>query len=235
MSDWHALVVCEGPSDFALLEAIIGHVGTTLNNNYTARLLKPQYDATSGRHEKNGWTGVRAWCCKARDQKTRPGRDIIGQELFWSRAQCLLIQMDTDIAAEIQKSDAALPGDPTTDRRGYCWGAVNHWLGIHATKPEVRVVLPTTQIETWLLATHDASPRDPDLSARTFEDIIDVEAHLTALGYPEDREKPGRLYKELELYRKDPRYAARLVKHLTVASTRCPELGRLLSEVIGRN
>ena len=225
MSDWTALVVCEGSSDLALIEAVVAHAGRLRGKSFRVKELKRERDATSGGFETFGWKEVRRWCLRQRHLKQSSGRDEIGQYLALAPADCLLIHLDTDIAEEIHQRDG-FAVCPPADRNAHCRHAVGQWLGVHAHKPEIRLILPTHQIETWLLATYDSSPLTPAFGPAEYEAIHNVEAHLLGLGYDEDREKPGRLYKQHALYKDDDRYGPRLCRHLALAAERCPELFR---------
>jgi len=231
------LVVCEGSSDFAIIEGVMKHIASIHGTEVEATLLEPQYDATTGKHDKFGYTQIRAWCKKAAYLQQTKGRDWIGQQLTLSKSDFLLIHMDADIAQNLEINNSFFSGDYKS-RRSWCNDSLNSWLGL-AKGNDCYYVLPTWQIESWLLATYDEinSPSVFHSSVADYESIQDVETQLLLLGYQEDSRKPGRIYKERHLYSKDLNYLPRLQNNFSIATSRCDELNRfqsLLTQVVQR-
>ena len=219
--DKKILVVCEGPSDFALIEGIINHAGKQSGLNFQAELLKPQLDATSRRHEKFGYEGVKSWCKSNRYLKDSFGRDRIGSIMTIARADYLLVHVDTDIAESLKINGRLFEQHA---RREWCEINLNNWLG--AAKPHLHChfLLPSYQIETWILATHNLANTDPD-----YELLAEVEERLLELGYKKDNTKVNRIYKELQLYKTHPQYLPRVLAELTQAKNKCQELDDFLT------
>ncbi len=223
------LVVCEGSSDFAIIEGVMKHIASIHGKTIEATLLEPQYDATTSTHDKFGYTQILAWCKKAAYLKQTKGRDWIGQQLALSKSDFLLIHMDTDIAQNLELNNSFFSGD-FKNRRPWCNDSLNSWLG-SAKGSDCHYVLPTWQIESWLLATYDKvnSPSVFHSCVADYESLQDVETLLLRLGYQEDLHKPGRIYKEKSLYAEDPRYLLRLRDNFSIAMSRCDELNNYQS------
>ncbi|MBF0284913.1 MAG: hypothetical protein HQL51_10695 [Magnetococcales bacterium] len=212
-------VVCEGSSDFALIEGIIADAGKRAGREFRANLLQPQMDATRGGYEPGGWNNVERWC------RRNQGKRLLGMLAF---ASALFIHMDTDIAHEIMQDGETFAEGGGVSRRRWCECALNGWLGWSQTAPGVYYVLPTHQIETWLLATYPLSSLQTHFTPpedENFETIRNVESILLKFGFAEDRDKPGRLYKEFAAYQK--KHLPLLLSNASLARRRCGELDRL--------
>ncbi|MBL1352697.1 MAG: hypothetical protein COA61_005085 [Zetaproteobacteria bacterium] len=221
-----------------MIEGVMKHVASAHGKNIEAILLEPQYDATTGKHDKFGYTQIRAWCKKASYLQQTQGRDWIGQQLALSNADLLLIHMDTDIAQNLELNNSLFSGD-FKSRKSWCNESLNAWLGL-AKGGDCYYVLPTWQIESWILATYDEvnSPKVFPSAVADYESIQDVETRLLSLGYKEDLQKNGRIYKERSLYSKDPNYLQRLQNNFSIAAERCDELHDfqvLLTKVINKD
>lgn len=228
MADIVFFVVCEGSSDFPLIKGIVENIGVSRRKKFETRLIQPQIDATGGQYER-GWTAVQAWCLR-NAALANEGKRRLEQFLTFVGNGVFLIHLDSDIAHLLKIRGHIFSGG-TKQRRSWCERTLNHWLGVYAGQPEFYYLLPTWQIETWILATYDhvTHPEIYPSPVSDYEMIEDVEAKLLEIGYVEDRERPGRLYKESALYGSDSRYLKRLTRNLSVVSTRCEELDRFIS------
>lgn len=225
------LVVCEGPSDFPIIDGIIQSVAKSRNKKFKVQLLEPQVDATTAKADPFGWTEVRRWCQTysiksdhdishlpeaIRDSLKRKNWEAL---IAISNADFLLIHMDTDIAEKLEN----LFDVTKTTRKEHCEQHLNRWLGITTSKPNCRYVLPTYAIETWLLATYDnvTSPGVFPVPVADYETINDVEAKLISLGYARNGSK---LKKSLKRYRDNEKYLPRLLASIEKSKMRCSEL-----------
>lgn len=225
------LVVCEGPSDFPIIDGIIQSVAKSRNKKFKVQLLEPQVDATTAKADPFGWTEVRRWCqtysiksdheiahlpAPIRASLKRKNWEAL---LAISNADFLLIHMDTDIAEKLET-----PFDVSNStRKEHCEQHLNRWLGITTSKPNCRYVLPTYAIETWLLATYDnvTSPSVFPTPVTDYETIHDIEAKLISLGYAKNGRK---LKKNLMRYRENEKYLPRLLAYIENSKARCSEL-----------
>ena len=225
MSDVRCLVVCEGSSDYSVIAGIIKEIGRLKGKNFKSILLAPELDATSGRYEKFGYEGVKNWCRYHNCQYAQLGRNKIASLLAWHSADLVFIHLDADIADNIALEDLLFSGE-IKDRKDWCCRALDLWLGAIQSQVKCFFIVPTMQIETWLLATFDniTNPDVFSVELADYELVIDVEKKLLAIGYDVYKEKPGRIYKEKSLYENDSRYVPRLINKLDVASSRCQEL-----------
>lgn len=207
------LVVCEGSSDYALLDGIIQEAGNRRGQMWETKLLEPQMDATRGRYKPFGWTGINRWCVAE--------RRILGSVLALSRSRGLFIHMDTDIAEQLQQGGEFYSPDSGITRRHWCERALTGWLGSSSQHPGIHFVLPTYQIETWLLSAWDDDPRLP---GGDYETILEVEPLLLEYGFRADRDHDGKIYRERTLYSKV--YLPRLIAQQARVRDRCAEFAR---------
>lgn len=207
------LLVCEGPTDYHILKAIAAHLGETNTVTHTFIPVSPQIDATSGTtSEGHGFGQVLNWC--------RANRDRIPMLLAFRSANAVFIQMDTDIAKQINKSF----GSANQSARQCCEAQLNACLDVTQEPTFCRYILPTQSTETWLLACYDKNthPNVFPHSIQDYETITDTEQRLLNIGYSH---KGRKLKKDRKKYEEE--YAPLLLKNLPLARTRCKELDRL--------
>ncbi len=200
----HFLLVCEGQTDFFVIQNISSVISKRIGKEIKITLLAPQKDATTNSYQRHGWTEIRNWC-RLYGNKTAaqlaalpPAVRNRVQRLSWkallafNNADGLIIQLDTDIAEEIKDLPAFNPANG--HRREYCEGAVLTWLG-EPTKPgSAYLALTSYALEAWLLSTY---PRTDtvfsDLPAGfDYEDIEDLESRLIKLKCPSVSATNGR-------------------------------------------
>lgn len=213
------LLVCEGETDIYIFEALTQHFSTS-TKQLILNPLAPQKDATSGTYTypQFGFGNVLNWC--------DANRDKVQMYLDFLNAKVLLIQLDTDIAQQINTSCIENGGVA----RDCCQEMLNQKLGTTQEPPHCHYILPTQNTETWILASHDFPSSDQSLqSIDNFEYILDTEQRLIDLKYPSKKGKsassPRKLNKKPAT--KYKKYAKTLVNNLTFARQRCPELNRL--------
>lgn len=229
------LLVCEGPTDIALLKKLTKKLSNDLNADIEIAELAPQVDATTGLWPAHGWGAVRSWCyswkVKTEEElsnappfmidllKRRTWKALIA----FNNADGLIIQMDTDIAECI--TDLSTPFDPINDnRRDYCRDAILYWLSeSNQSNDKPFILLPSYALESWLLATH--SPENTifnDLpKPLDYEKITDLESRLISLGYAKKRNKGrDRLVKTYAVYNT---YADIIHTNFENVSQRCSE------------
>ncbi len=238
------LLVCEGPTDIAVIMALAQKVQETIGKDVEIRELSPTQDKTSGVYPSQGWTAVKSWCEKFSINKNIVIPDgledwkkkLLSQKLSlrWdtlvkmSGADGIILQIDTDIAEEMSHADFSTSG---MTRKQFSYAAVNLWLN-EANKPDdFYYVMSTFSTETWLLATHEPSDNAAilgDLAAvGDYETIDNIEARLIALGYPKQKKKgQDRLKKEPAIYKK---YGERIASKIDLVKSRCAEADNLIS------
>ncbi len=224
-------IVCEGSSDLAVIEEIILNVSKTLNRSFKVNRLRPRVDAT-GKYERYGYSNVKSWCDYHKNQLEKHNVDKIGAMLTLAKSDYLLIQIDGDVADKIEINDCKY--NPTEKkRRDWCSDCMDVWLGMAKIKNagKIRYVIPTYQIETWILATYDETTSPsvfPDHIA-DYETISDVETKLISLGYEVREKKPTRIYKEYKMFKNNEAYIPRILNNLDTVQQRCAELKNFIN------
>lgn len=211
------LLVCEGPTDLYIFQALSRNF-SSIELRLSFESLSPQQDATSGTYPRHGFGDVLNWCL-ANKQKIQMLIDFQG-------ASALFIQMDTDIAKKANPQCVEQNNSP----RQCCYEKLNERLATLDEPPRCHYVLPTQSTETWILASHtNTSLLDNGLLLiSNYELISNTEQRLIDLGYPSKKGKnknsrklkksPAEKYKE---------YGDRLIENLQIARLRCDELDRL--------
>lgn len=124
MRQVNCLVVCEGSSDFAILEKAVEAIAERNKIKIRLILQEPQLDATSNKYEKFGYEGVRSWCLHKQSKK-RLGQDLIKVMMAFAQADMLIIHLDGDIAERIQ-IDGTNFNQIVNERRAWCEQGLNY-------------------------------------------------------------------------------------------------------------
>lgn len=229
------LLVCEGPTDIEVLQAISAGIQNVNGNSIEIVPLSPQRDRTSGLFPPQGWTAVRDWCKSNREKSPldvshlplnlqeialrKNWKNLIGA----SSAEGIIIQIDTDIATEIHDLPQSFSSSGM-DRKTYTRSALLHWLSIPTCPAgSLFLVLSTHSTESWILACHE--PSDPIFSdlplGFNYEELSDVEARLLAKGMAKARKRgKDRLKKTAQIYKA---YGIQIVASLQKVRGRCAE------------
>ena len=148
---YRVALVCEGPTDRAILEAILDHY----LGDYEPMPIQPPTGVVGGAAGPlgGGWKGVRTWC-----QQEDPATVL-------SNADLLIVQVDADIALD-PANDCAQPCPPPTDTVRAVRALVQGWLGMDELPGKLVLCVPSMASETWALVAlfpgHDAVvPCDP--------------------------------------------------------------------------
>ncbi len=122
-------LVCEGPTDVPVLEAVLRAV---LGNDIVTSLLQPD-ETRDALRSAAGWTEVRRWC------------EARGRSLQWVLAQfdILVVHLDGDRRSINHVNTTSQLCD-----------TIKGWLGPGATEPKLIIVIPSQASETWLRATY---------------------------------------------------------------------------------
>src|SRR5690554_480550 len=225
------LVVAEGPTDFVVLKEIANAIAIEKNEEIKLVELSPQLDATTSSYPPHGWSGVRTWCRKHQIKTPEaiahldPQIQKYAARQSWSAllaiesADGLIIQMDCDIAEEIQEPYQFQPG---SCRVNHSKNGILEWLGLSQAPKEIFLAISSQSLETWILALHP--PTDPvfkDLQPNfCYEDITDVEDRLIKLGYSSRRVK-GRMRIRKSPYTTYESYGKEIASNLPAVRERC--------------
>lgn len=225
-------LVCEGPTDIKILDAISKSLKNV--NGYPVDIipLAPQLDATSNRYPSHGWTKVQSWCIssktKTEDEVSSldPKLQQLALRKNWRNilsamsADGIIIQIDTDIAGYIRDCPlGTFNNQNSVKRKNFVKSAILNWLSEHQTPQEIYLVLSSYSTETWIMACHDSKhPMFQGLPIGfNYEDVDDVEFRLITNGY-KSKNNGTKLDKNLLLY---DRYAQLIVSSLDDVRSRC--------------
>lgn len=189
------LLVCEGPTDFYVIEKIASQLEANTGNKITIRPLSPR-PGNNNEWPAQGWTGVRKWCeiyGNTREDIVQaiplPAMQAAVRRYNWralvkgANADGIIIQIDSDIAEEVSAPESF---DPNTDhRRHHLEGAISYWLNEPIDSDNTYLAVTSYALEAWILATHNRNhPAFANLAhGFNYEEIEDPEARMIALGY----------------------------------------------------
>lgn len=174
-------LVAEGETDIIVFQALAKHFS---NENITYKFipLAPQKDATSHSFPSHGFGEVLRGCKKNKDQ--------IQMFLDFKGMSALFIQMDTDIAHQINQDDFKVGVSP----RQCCENKLNEKFSSLKEPDRCHYILPTESTETWLLASNiEVTWLSNNLSKITnYELITNTEQGLIEIGYSSKKVKSKR-------------------------------------------
>jgi hypothetical protein len=216
-------VVCEGPTDFVVIQAAISNLMGTRDFRITQ--IQPEtslFAGNAGPHG-GGWKGVRSWCRAMAEESGSLGAS---SALFF--ADILIIHVDADVADD-REVNCARPCPPCCDTTNALRVAILEW-GNEMKKPEkVVFCTPSRNSEAWVIAA--LYPNDKIVTSGGLECRQSPEAYLA--GKPADEKivrKNGRKYKKEEaLYRS--RQSTFMEKWAFVRSC-CSEADRFSTEYL---
>lgn len=230
------MLVCEGPTDFHIIEKIAEQLSQDFGYKINIIMLSPQVCA-SGSYERQGWGGVKSWCVKFGNKNDadlanlNPAVSAYVRRQNWrallafNGADGIIIQMDTDIAEylkDVCDFDAA-----AGVRKAHCAEALQYWLNERPNE-KLYFSLATYSLETWLLATY-APTHDVfnDLSKPfDYEELSDHEQRLISLGWKSTNKKGRRRLKKSPSTTYVP-YGELVAENLAVVRSRCSEADNL--------
>lgn len=232
------LLVCEGPTDIEIIRAMAEKVKETIGKPIEIRELSPTQDKTTGSYPSQGWTAVKSWCetyslnksIVIPDELEDWRKKLLAKKMSFrwdtlikmAGADGIILQIDTDIAEEMTHADFSISG---LTRKTFSHNAVNLWLSEEVKPQDFYYLMSTFSTETWLLASHKIEDHQSilgDLSAVTdYEDIVDSEERLIALGYAKHKKNGQfRLRKDPSIYK---RYGEKIVSNIDLVRVRCLE------------
>jgi hypothetical protein len=171
-------VVCEGPADRAIIEAVLDHY----LDDYQPLPIQPPITNVGGDSGPfgGGWKGVRTW---SEQEASGPG----GIQTILANADLLVIQVDADVAIDPEISREH-PCPPPSGNADEVRALVLRWLGLAWVPNRVVLCVPSMGSETWALV--GLFPNDPSTTpcdppprdAVCIECRLDVKAVLRRLG-----------------------------------------------------
>jgi hypothetical protein len=228
--------VVEGPTDFHMLEAVIGNL--LEGRDYVPHTLQPErseaFEFLPG--EEGGWPGVCRWCLQAAEQGGgKLSNNIISNKLF-DIFNLLILQLDADVA-KARYSDGGFqdpfpapmlpcekpcpPPFATTDPlRAVALG----WMGEPVTPPFLVLCTPSKALETWVLV---------GLFPHTVARWRDVECRPnpanTLRGQPMNRRLVRGRHKDVDMYRES---APKFARNWNEVTARCSEAARFENDFL---
>lgn len=132
-------IVCEGRTDFILLE----QVALAVFGPCVIDPLQPLRDQLDPHQwDRAGWTLVRQWCAGR-------GADGIADEMALGGIDALVVQVDGDLCGR-----DGLPAE----RAALCRVIRREWMGADAVPAGVVICIPAMSTDTWLAAALAADP-----------------------------------------------------------------------------
>jgi hypothetical protein len=170
MRDFNIGLVCEGKTDFEIIEQSLkaSLVSDELQLNFD--FIQPAKDATSGSFGEGGWRRVYQWCTRNQPQDRR--KYFRGEQLFESSdtgVDLIIIHLDGDVAdipdvrnitpiEEAEKINLNLLN--ALDRHKYVSNIIDIWLKQSDDTSEYKEkyipLVPIICSEAWLLALCDS-------------------------------------------------------------------------------
>lgn len=210
-------VVCEGQTDYEVLKSVVAEIGKRKGLKYkTVPLFPPRMRPSVG-----GWDSLRTFirnqAAALAGNQARMRADAASALGARPQANALrnpnsgdkfaaalklrsaagtakiLIQVDTDVAADFQDGTFAVPNFVTFPlnahhREMISEAAVRQWLGGHVAKlgGDIVLCMCTHALETWILATHPKPEIEQAIGKAipaNYDSIWKPDAALLSLGY----------------------------------------------------
>ena len=140
---YRVAVVCEGPADRAIIEAVLDYY----LEDYESLPIQPPTGLIGGDAGLfgGGWKGVKRWC--ENEASVRGGLHRVA---VLQNADLLVVQVDADVAAE-DEVDRARPCPPPAASADEIRALVLQWLGLNRVPDKVVLCIPSMASETWAL------------------------------------------------------------------------------------
>jgi len=222
--------VVEGPTDFVVLEAVVGALlgGREYESVAVQPLLSDAFTATTG----GGWTATYLWCCQMVEQAGGAART---NPLF-AFHDLLVMQVDADIAGKSYADDDRIQNPPsdlpfnracpparnTTDRlREIMLG----WLDEGSLPPQMVFCTPSKSLETWVLVA--LFPQNQFSASANVECRLNPDAQIQAQPLAQRLIRSGK--KDIAKYRDR---ATDVAAAWGYVCSRCTEAGRFTQEFL---
>jgi hypothetical protein len=212
MSDRIAGVVCEGQTDFPVLEAIIFKLWPEVSE---VRALQPELDDEGRARRPAGWTQVRAWC----EQNADSLDELLDAPLIGDPLDLLVVAIDVDIAVDANVADPPKQVGAYETKRLH--DVIRQWLqgeGRRAPPAKIVITTPVRAIEAWIIAALFPKQKGVERIANTAEFLV----HKKKLR----RGRDGKPWKELHLYRGDGGFGQRVARSTAHVRKACTEAER---------
>ena len=208
-----AAVVCEGATDFPILEAIILELWPEIDR--VLPLQPPLDELGQPKSPRGGWSEVQKWCEAHAGTLTELLSDDFGDPI-----DLLVVALDVDIAIQARIMNPPRQGLTPYAAKRLC-NAVKGWLAAGAQRLPIELVigLPAMAVEAWIIAALFRDCKNP-------EQLADPARYLAEHGKLEM--KDGRPWKRISQHRS---FAGRVTGSLDKVRMRCPEAERLCHKI----
>ena len=210
-----AALVCEGPTDIPLLDALIRILWPEVDN---VLRLQPEVDGLDKPlpGSLTGWSEVRAWC-----ERNAPHLRSLLSGTIGDPIDLLVVALDVDIAIAAGIVDPPTKASPYEARR-LC-DTVKGWLRPPRTQnlpPELVIALPAMASEAWVVAALFPKEKRPE--------AVENPAELLVKKRKLSRKANGKPHKELHKYQA---FGDHVAARLGSVRARCPECERLCVKI----
>lgn len=208
-----AAVVCEGPTDFPVLEAIILDLWPDIER--VLPLQPPLDELGQPTSRRGGWSEVQKWCQAHADKLT----ELLSGD-FGDPIDLLVVALDMDIAIQAGIMNPPKQGLTPYAAKRLC-NTVKGWLETETKRLPAQLVigLPAMAVEAWIVAALFKDYKNP-------EKLDNPALYLAERGKLEM--KDGRPWKQIFRYR---RFADQVAGSLEKVRVRCFEAERLCSKI----
>jgi hypothetical protein len=173
-------IVSEGPSDHAIIEAILDNY----LNDYRSTAIQPPISNRGGDSGPlgGGWKGVRLWC-----QQESQCEGGLRQSSALENHDLVVIHLDADVAAE-PDINCAQPCPPPSSTCYALRSLLMQWLNVNALPANVLLCVPAQATESWALVAlfpdYEAvlPCTDAEADAECIECRRDIKGLLRSLG-----------------------------------------------------
>jgi hypothetical protein len=140
---YRVALVCEGPSDRAILEAILDNY----LDDYVAMPVQPPICRTADNFGQfgGGWKGIRTWC--ESEIRRIGGFEASG---LLENSDLVIIQIDADVSCD-PAINQAVSCPPASGNVCVVSGLLDQWLGVNPIPQGVVKCIPSMASETWAL------------------------------------------------------------------------------------
>ena len=218
-------IVCEGDTDYVVLDAILSAVF----EDHVATMIQPERPAFAGKaytEMGSGWKGVRKWCAQCQERDGGLARAMVQSPL--SQVSALIIHVDADIAGQgdIDCERSCPPASATVDELR---SKVLEWAGEERVPDHVVLCIPSKSTETWVVAA--LYPGDAIVGPKL--ECKDTEAYLC--GKPGEKLVTRESGRQRRGYRKHPpafkKAASAITAHWADIQRACAQAQRFAAEL----
>lgn len=207
-------VVCEGHSDFAILERVLRKLWPEVDE---VLLLQPILDSMQRAQGSSGSSGVKEWCERNAGKLSAVIDPGVGRPL-----DLLIIVLDADAAISAGIEDP--PKTPSSYDASRLCTTIRGWLG-KPLPPQLMITIPAMAIEAWIVASMFKTPAKPETLVNPAHTLVDK-------GQLELDRRPKRQHKVVKPPHKYRAFAEQVAGKWSRVKKACAEAARLERKVL---